>query len=273
MTVEEVSERPEWHTLQREQERERRRMRDRQRRQSMSLEQREKHLARRRRNYQLRRQRAENAQLDSRHVKTSIAARGELKTQNENQALVADLELSVQCDVVAHVGFDSGQETLNASATKSEGAEGGGQNSAKLPQRLRLSKIRHLARLLNTPVGRLGATHQIGADVAAKENARTNCFTQPWSSSASEILMANTIYSFPSQHQEQPFEMITDAAATSILTRLLHLHHTLLASKTEGRINRSRKSGSLDTTTPIPTGQLCHLVQKRDRSIKLADQT
>lgn len=41
-----------------EEERERRRMRDRQRRRSMTLEQRERHLARRRRNYQLRRLRS-----------------------------------------------------------------------------------------------------------------------------------------------------------------------------------------------------------------------
>ena len=50
--------------LQKEQERERRRLRDRQRRQAMSVEEREKHLARRRKNYQLRRLRAENAKLD-----------------------------------------------------------------------------------------------------------------------------------------------------------------------------------------------------------------
>ena len=47
--------------MQREQERELRRVRDRQRRQSMTVEQRERHLARCRRNYQLRRLRVENA--------------------------------------------------------------------------------------------------------------------------------------------------------------------------------------------------------------------
>ncbi|KAL2339260.1 hypothetical protein Fmac_013706 [Flemingia macrophylla] len=44
--------------MEREEERERRRLRDRERRQSMTKEERARHLARRRRNYQLRRQRA-----------------------------------------------------------------------------------------------------------------------------------------------------------------------------------------------------------------------
>ncbi|KAA8537287.1 hypothetical protein F0562_027026 [Nyssa sinensis] len=147
MTVEEVSKRQEWRALQRERERERRRMRDRQRRQSMSLEEREKHLARRRRNYQLRRQRVENAKLDSQQEQYIIGTRA------------------------------NGQERANASATKSEGSAATGvHKSAKYPRRLCLNQIKHLARLLNTPVDNpCGESHQIVADVMRKERVRRRC--------------------------------------------------------------------------------------------------
>ncbi|KAK9267711.1 hypothetical protein L1049_010144 [Liquidambar formosana] len=176
MTAEELPGRAELRAMQRERERERRRMRDRQRRQSMSLEEREKHLARRRRNYQLRRQRTGNTGLDSQGEQTSIPSRGEQINRNEHQALISVSDLSAQHDGVLDVGFDRGQEKINLSGLISEGLEATAHTLAKSPRRIRLNHIRHLARSLNDPMSDIiGENHQIGADVKTRENAATNC--------------------------------------------------------------------------------------------------
>ncbi|GMP73453.1 hypothetical protein CsSME_00031209 [Camellia sinensis var. sinensis] len=96
METKQLAERPEWHIMEREQDRERRRMRDRLRRQSMSAKERENHLARRRKNYQIRRQRAENAKLESHNEQTSIP-RSQLNHGNENQSPIAVYGHSIRC--------------------------------------------------------------------------------------------------------------------------------------------------------------------------------
>lgn len=171
MSMEEVSERSELRRLQREQERERRRVRDRQRRQSMTVDQREKHLARRRRNYQLRRLRAENVRLSSESGQTSSVTRVEMITANEHQAVTSVSELSVQCNGVSHVGVDEGQDKLNVECTNFEGLEALVHKSANCPRVLRLSHIRRLARSKNHSVGELTGNHQIVAEVITKGDA------------------------------------------------------------------------------------------------------
>ena len=98
--------------LRKELERERRRIRDRQRRQSMSLEDREKHLARRRRNYKLRRQRAETARLNppppTQFQQTSISTI-QLPLSN---AITCVSDVSQVNASSALVGSNHGQERL-----------------------------------------------------------------------------------------------------------------------------------------------------------------
>ncbi|CAK9156827.1 unnamed protein product [Ilex paraguariensis] len=172
MTAEDISEGPEWRTVEKERERERRRMRDRQRIQSLSLEEKEKHPARRSRNYQLRRQRAGNAQMGSQHEQASTATRCELSLRSENQALIDVSDMSVECNGLEHVRFSRGQEKPKAPGARCEDGETRVQRSAKLPKRLRLSQIRHLARLLNTPVVKpTDGSEQIGTDVLVKDSA------------------------------------------------------------------------------------------------------
>ncbi|WCJ28142.1 hypothetical protein M5689_009850 [Euphorbia peplus] len=116
--------------LQKEQERERRRIRDRQRRQSMTLEEREKHLARRRKNYQLRRQRAENA------------ARSLVTSEFPVSVLNVD-DYSVQC----------------------HGLQIPASISALLPARVRLNHVKRLARSLHNHVN-----HRVSLDLIVKGN-------------------------------------------------------------------------------------------------------
>ncbi|THF99111.1 hypothetical protein TEA_027858 [Camellia sinensis var. sinensis] len=157
METKQLAERPEWHIMEREQDRERRRMRDRLRRQSMSAKERENHLARRRKNYQIRRQRAENAKLESHNEQTSIP-RSQLNHGNENQSPIAVYGHSIQC----------------ALETKPLRSEAGAHKSPKFPRQLRLNRVRHLARLLNSPMSELiGDSHQIG--FITKEIVTTNC--------------------------------------------------------------------------------------------------
>lgn len=97
-----------------EKERERRRLRDRERRSSMSIEQREKHLARRRRNYQLRR-------LRSRNVRTSTTTNQpfeqlrflspiEMAETNSHPAETSIAELDLQRNGVTLIGFNHEKE-------------------------------------------------------------------------------------------------------------------------------------------------------------------
>ncbi|XP_065853715.1 uncharacterized protein [Euphorbia lathyris] len=142
--MEEESQRALVKHLQKEQERERRRIRDRQRRQSMTLEEREKHLARRRRNYQLRRQRAENARSDP--SCTTLVPTVSTKT-DEFPISVSNVDFSVQCN-----GLDIPAYKL-----------------AQLPSRVRLNHVKHLARSLNLHVN-VPTTQRISVDLIIKGN-------------------------------------------------------------------------------------------------------
>ncbi|GMH05243.1 hypothetical protein Nepgr_007083 [Nepenthes gracilis] len=118
----------------------------------MSLEQRIKHLARRRRNYQLRRLRAGIANLNPQGwTQTSIV------TESNGIA-------------TAHPG-------LSKLGSKNEGLEDGAHKLRNFPRRLRLHQIRHLARALNNPAGlhRDDITLQNGSDLISKQNSSTNC--------------------------------------------------------------------------------------------------
>lgn len=91
--------------LRREKERERRRIRDRERRSSMSIEQRERHLARRRRNYQLRRLKYQNVKTTN----PSFSGTNSFKAISETS--IAELDL--QQNGIMLVGFNHEQESLN----------------------------------------------------------------------------------------------------------------------------------------------------------------
>ncbi|XP_039016118.1 uncharacterized protein LOC120146690 [Hibiscus syriacus] len=141
--------------LRKELERERRRMRDRQRRQSMSLEEKEKHLARRRRNYQLRRQRAETArsnppplpiQLPLSNALTCVA-NAFVRSSDEQQRPMLDNKSSHCLEIPAH-------------------------KLAILPAKVRLNRIKHLARVINDPVG-----NGVAVGGMMKENGTSNCLT------------------------------------------------------------------------------------------------
>ena len=107
-------------SAQRDDERERRRMRDRQRRQSMTVEQRERHLARRRRNYQIRRLRAEtcNSKLDTvLPQEPRFESGGEIVISGENQGLNLAPDISTQ-----NRGFDCiGLEMIDSECLQSIG--------------------------------------------------------------------------------------------------------------------------------------------------------
>ncbi|XP_021859547.1 uncharacterized protein [Spinacia oleracea] len=126
MSSKQQAERLDAQAMQREKERERRRLRDRIRRQNMSQEQRDKHLARRRRNYQLRRLRAQNAKLPT----------------ECQQIHAADL---LQINNL----LSATSPMLDDLPSSSETQEGEAQNMRKTPRRLRVSDIRHLARRLH----------------------------------------------------------------------------------------------------------------------------
>ncbi|XP_022716233.1 uncharacterized protein LOC111275274 isoform X2 [Durio zibethinus] len=158
--------------LRKELERERRRIRDRQRRQSMSLEEREKHLARRRRNYQLRRQRTETARLNPPPSPIQFQ-------QTSISTIQLPLINAITCvsDVSPHfnsptalVGFDHGQERLMLHTRSSQSLEIPAHKLANLPGKVRLNRIKHLARAINDPVG-----DGVAMSGMMKENGTSNC--------------------------------------------------------------------------------------------------
>lgn len=168
--MEEGSERTLMRSLQKEQERERRRIRDRQRRQSMTIEEREKHLARRRRNYQLRRQRAETARLDLRvnqNITTSSFSTMLATKSNDYSPMTSVSIFNAQCNV----GLNSGHKN-------SVGLDIPSHKLAKLPRRLRLNHLKHLARSLDDPVD-IPNNHVIVADLIIKGNANANSSCVP----------------------------------------------------------------------------------------------
>ncbi|XP_015901826.3 uncharacterized protein LOC107434846 [Ziziphus jujuba] len=172
MAMEESGERSDLRRMQREQERERRRIRDRQRRQSMTLEQRERHLARRRRNYQLRRLRAESSRLGSHCADPNIIAdANEMAFNNEYDAIDSNPESGFHSDGVNPIGFIQAEEQ-NAQGLQSVGVEALAHN---ITSRLRLSHIRRLARSLNQSRGEALVTgnHQVVAEPMQRHQANT----------------------------------------------------------------------------------------------------
>ncbi|XP_029128446.1 uncharacterized protein LOC109803825 isoform X2 [Cajanus cajan] len=175
----EFPERGDLRRMQREQERERRRIRDRQRRQSMTQEQRERHLARRRRNYQLRRQRAANAHAPYTpfpHLQPLESSAGEASTSDEFQGVTStflDYGVLSQGIVFPHHGLNQGQETLNFGAKVGEGSsvplETLVYKPANSTRRMRLNHIKCLARSLTHSIVDPAGTHQVAAELIAKE--------------------------------------------------------------------------------------------------------
>ncbi|XP_027338229.1 uncharacterized protein LOC113852188 [Abrus precatorius] len=178
--MEEIEERAELQRMQREQERERRRIRDRQRRQSMTQEQRERHLARRRRNYQLRRQRAANShapfipQLQA--LESSV---GEASTSDEFHGVTASTSL-VLSHAFAFPALNQAQQTHNFQTNVVEGAsvelETLAYKPANSPRKLRLSRIRGLARNLTRSMVDPDGPHHVAAELITKEDASVTNF-------------------------------------------------------------------------------------------------
>ncbi|TYH68571.1 hypothetical protein ES332_D06G269500v1 [Gossypium tomentosum] len=158
--------------IRKELERERRRIRDRQRRQSMSLEEKEKHLARRRRNYQLRRQRAEMArlnppispiQLPLSNALTCVSVSDVSPRCNADVAVAADAFLRTDHGQQQRLILDTGNShSLDVPAHK----------LAILPGKVRLNRIKHLARAINDPVG-----DGVSIGGLMKENGTSNCLS------------------------------------------------------------------------------------------------
>ncbi|GAV74418.1 hypothetical protein CFOL_v3_17898, partial [Cephalotus follicularis] len=144
---------------------------DRQRRQSMSIEEREKHLARRRGNYQLRRQRAENARFDPCFYHTSILDSDDMLTTNQNQLTSASDIIIQICNDAPHV-VSGGRKNLLE--TLLIGLEVPAHRLAEFPGKLRLNHLKRLARSSNGP---MGVNHKIGVDVFIKGNAASNCIS------------------------------------------------------------------------------------------------
>ncbi|PKI73998.1 hypothetical protein CRG98_005615 [Punica granatum] len=171
-----LAERPDLHSMRREQERERRRMRDRERRQSMTQQEREKHLARRRKNYQLRRQKIKHFEIGYQSGPTGTASSGEIGERFKQQATPAASELRPQCKDIIPIGLDQVLQKINIEQSKSGGTESLAYDLAKLHRRLRLSHVKHFARSLKRPVCEFtGSSLQIVADLIAKGNPAANC--------------------------------------------------------------------------------------------------
>ncbi|KAK8494832.1 hypothetical protein V6N12_055153 [Hibiscus sabdariffa] len=150
--------------LRKELERERRRIRDRQRRQSMSLEEKEKHLARRRRNYQLRRLRAETARFNPPPWPIQLPL---------SNALTCVSDATPQFNAAdAFVRSNDEQQTPMLDNKTSHCLEIPAHKLAILPAKLRLNRIKHLARVINDPVA-----DGVALGKTMKENGTSNCLT------------------------------------------------------------------------------------------------
>ncbi|XP_021831683.1 uncharacterized protein LOC110771653 isoform X2 [Prunus avium] len=208
--MKESLDRSELRRMQREQERERRRIRDRQRRQSMTVEQRERHLARRRRNYQLRRLRAENAKVDCQSQQISNeheAAGGNEVLRNDAQEVTQTEKLSAErlhyseCLEAAacksanftkrlrlshirrlarslnHLGGEAiGNHQVVADVITKGDANNtccfriGDFDSGRLPNGLRLNRVKRLARTLNSAAHETSVNCQkVDQNVSAEE--------------------------------------------------------------------------------------------------------
>lgn len=164
------------HRTRREQERERRRMRDRQRRQSMTLEQKEKHLARRRRNYQLRRER-KNLGSDHQSGQTDTAIERGNTGRNNRQVDHCAQQFAAQYDRAVSVGFNQVLQNTSAESLRSNsGTESLTYDLAKIQKRLRLIHVKHFARSLKRPLGELTSSNiPIVANLILKGTTEANC--------------------------------------------------------------------------------------------------
>ncbi|XP_030514302.1 uncharacterized protein LOC115728108 [Rhodamnia argentea] len=177
MAMEDVTERlATLHRTRREQERERRRMRDRQRRQSMTLEQKEKHLARRRRNYQLRRERKHQGS-DHQSGQTDTAFEHGNTGRNNRQVDHLVSQFTVQYDHAVPVGFNQVLQNISTESLRSNGGtESLTYDLAKIQKRLRLIHVKHFARSLKRPLGELTSSNiPIVANLILKGTTEANC--------------------------------------------------------------------------------------------------
>ncbi|KAK9023025.1 hypothetical protein V6N11_003258 [Hibiscus sabdariffa] len=158
--------------LRKELERERRRLRDRQRRQSMSHEEREKHLARRRRNYQLRRQRAETARLYTTPPPIQFEETTSISTIHSPLSNPIS-SLSPRFNAAAAAAAadpNHGHDRLVLDTRSSQSLEIPAHKLAILPGKVRLNRIKHLARVINDP-----DCNGVAMGAIMKENGTSNC--------------------------------------------------------------------------------------------------
>ncbi|KAL4334643.1 hypothetical protein GQ457_07G027850 [Hibiscus cannabinus] len=155
--------------LRKELERERRRLRDRQRRQSMSHEEREKHLARRRRNYQLRRQRAETARLYTPPPPIQFEETTSISTIHSPLSNSVS-SLSPRFNAAAVADPSHGHDRLVLDTRSSQSLEIPAHKLAILPGKVRLNRIKHLARVINDP-----DCNGVAMGAIMKENGTSNC--------------------------------------------------------------------------------------------------
>ncbi|XP_019231757.1 PREDICTED: uncharacterized protein LOC109212562 isoform X2 [Nicotiana attenuata] len=134
----------------------------------MSLEEREKHLARRRRNYQLRRQRVLNNSFSSYQNYESTS--GGNSNEEENQAIVPVSGLGVQLsETTFHPESNKSQEE-SARSSYTLHQEERMNKVQRSPNILPLYQIRHLVRLLNS----LSRDNQeIGTNLTSNDNITT----------------------------------------------------------------------------------------------------
>ncbi|KAI4365031.1 hypothetical protein MLD38_021052 [Melastoma candidum] len=167
-----LSDRSTFHRMRSEQERERRRMRDRERRQSMTSEQRERHLARRRWNYQLRRQRVKHLESGFQPGCTNTILANNMTGMNHLRLGGYNPKSLVHFGYVMPIG--SGQVLFKVHGEHSlmpKGKEPLAYDLTKLQSRLRLVHVKQFARSLKSPLGELAANNiPILADLIMKGN-------------------------------------------------------------------------------------------------------
>ncbi|KAK4743955.1 hypothetical protein SAY87_010267 [Trapa incisa] len=177
MSMGDLSQGSDLHSMRREQERERRRMRDRERRQSMTEEQRQMLLARRRKNYQLRRQKVKHLEEGYQSGHRDTASGSEIGERIEEQEIPDASELGLNCNVIIPpAGIDHVLQKMNTEERKSGGSEPLAYDLAKFHRRLRLSHVKHFARSLKHPIFEFNKSgQQVHADIVVKEDPAASC--------------------------------------------------------------------------------------------------
>ncbi|XP_039052867.1 uncharacterized protein LOC120194697 [Hibiscus syriacus] len=117
----------------------------------MSHEEREKHLARRRRNYQLRRQRAETARLYTLPPPVQFEETSSISTIHSPLSNSVSSS-SPQFNAAAVVDPNHGHDRLMLDTRSSQSLEIPAHKLHILPGKLRLNRIKHLARAKNDTV-------------------------------------------------------------------------------------------------------------------------